>query len=37
MTVRVQRSSGNVFSDLGFGADEVENLKIRADLMIRPL
>jgi predicted XRE-type DNA-binding protein len=34
MTVRVRRSTGNVFRDLGFGEDEAENLKIRADLMI---
>ena len=34
MTVRVRRSSGNVFKDLGFSEDEAENLKIRADLMI---
>lgn len=34
MTVRARRSTGNVFSDLGFGEDEAENLKIRADLMI---
>ncbi len=34
MTVRARRSSGNVFSDLGFSEDEAENLKIRADLMI---
>jgi predicted XRE-type DNA-binding protein len=34
MTIRVRRSTGNVFSDLGFGEDEAENLKIRADLMI---
>jgi predicted XRE-type DNA-binding protein len=34
MTVRARHSSGNVFSDLGFGEDEAENLKIRADLMI---
>jgi predicted XRE-type DNA-binding protein len=34
MTVRARRSTGNVFSDLGFGDDEAENLKIRADLMI---
>jgi len=34
MAIRVQRSSGNVFSDLGFSPDEAENLKIRADLMI---
>ncbi len=34
MTVRARRSTGNVFRDLGFGEDEAENLKIRADLMI---
>jgi predicted XRE-type DNA-binding protein len=34
MTVRARRSTGNVFKDLGFGDDEAENLKIRADLMI---
>jgi len=34
MTVGVRRSSGNVFSDLGFDEHEAENLKIRADLMI---
>jgi predicted XRE-type DNA-binding protein len=34
MTVRARRSTGNVFKDLGFGEDEAENLKIRADLMI---
>ncbi len=34
MTVRARRSTGNVFSDLGFGEDEAENLKVRADLMI---
>lgn len=28
------RSSGNVFRDLGFSADEAEHLKIRADLML---
>jgi predicted XRE-type DNA-binding protein len=34
MTIRARRASGNVFRDLGFGEDEAENLKIRADLMI---
>lgn len=34
MTVRVRRSSDNVFRDLGFSDEEAENLKIRADLMI---
>ena len=35
MTVRVRRSSGNVFQDLGFSKAEADNLKIRTDLMIR--
>lgn len=35
MTVKVRRSSGNVFRDLGFSKPEAENLKIRTDLMIR--
>jgi len=35
MTPRIQRSSGNVFRDLGFPDDEAENLKIRTDLMVR--
>jgi predicted XRE-type DNA-binding protein len=30
----MQPSSGNVFADLGFDAEEAQNLKIRADLMI---
>lgn len=34
MPTRVQPSSGNVFSDLGFGPEEAQNLKLRADLMI---
>ena len=29
------RSTGNVFRDLGFSAEEAENLKVRADLMIQ--
>lgn len=29
------RGSGNVFTDLGFDKVEAENLKMRADLMIR--
>ena len=32
--MRVQRSSGNVFRDLGFSDTEAENLRVRADLMI---
>ena len=35
MTVKVRRSTGNVFRDLGFSTEEAENLKIRSDLMIR--
>jgi predicted XRE-type DNA-binding protein len=34
MTMRMQRSSGNVFRDLGFSDDEAENLRVRSDLMI---
>ena len=32
---RVIRSSGNVFRDLGFRAEEAEHLLVRSDLMIR--
>ena len=32
--VKVTPSSGNVFRDLGFPADEAEHLLIRADLLI---
>ncbi len=31
--VKVTKSSGNVFEDLGFDAPEAENLKLRAQLM----
>ena len=31
--VKVIKSSGNVFEDLGFDAPEAENLKLRAQLM----
>ena len=34
MPMRVRRSSGNVFRDLGFRREEAENLRIRSDLMI---
>ena len=30
----IHRSSGNIFADLGFAAEEAENLRVRADLMI---
>ena len=35
MTVRVRRSSGDVFRDLGFAPAEAENLKARSALMIK--
>jgi predicted XRE-type DNA-binding protein len=34
MTMKVQRSSGNVFRDLGFGSKEAESLRLRAELMV---
>jgi predicted XRE-type DNA-binding protein len=34
MTTKARRSTGNVFRDLGFAADEAENLKVRSELMI---
>ena len=34
MTLKMHRSSGNVFKDLGFGPEEAEHLRIRSDLMI---
>ena len=35
MKLRVTRSSGNVFRDLGFRAGEAEHLRIRSDLLIQ--
>jgi predicted XRE-type DNA-binding protein len=35
MAVRIRKSSGNVFKDLGFGAEQAENLRVRSDLMIQ--
>jgi predicted XRE-type DNA-binding protein len=35
MAAKMRRSSGNVFRDLGFTAEEAESLRIRADLMIQ--
>ena len=35
MSANIRRSSGNVFRDLGFAAEEAANLKVRSDLMIR--
>ena len=34
MPTRIEPSSGNVFADLGFSAEEAQNLKVRSDLMI---
>jgi len=34
MKEKITRSSGNVFSDLGFPSEEAEYLKIRSTLMI---
>ena len=33
--MKVRRSGGNVFRDIGFSREEAENLKIRSELMIR--
>jgi predicted XRE-type DNA-binding protein len=35
MKLKVTRSSGNVFHDLGFPEEEAEHLKVRADLLIQ--
>lgn len=35
MRLKITRSSGNVFRDAGFSADEAEHLLVRADLMIK--
>jgi predicted XRE-type DNA-binding protein len=35
MATKLRRSSGNVFRDLGFPAEEAENLRIRSELMGR--
>ena len=32
--MKVERSSGNVFRDLGFGPKEAESLRLRAELMV---
>ena len=34
MAIRIQRSSGNVFTDMGFPREEAAHLLIRTDLMI---
>ena len=33
--LKITRGSDNVFRDLGFNPEEAENLKLRADLMMR--
>ena len=33
MNIKMTRSSGNVFKDLGFEREEAENLRVRAELM----
>jgi predicted XRE-type DNA-binding protein len=35
LKLRIRRSSGNIFRDLGFAAGEAEHLLIRSDLLIR--
>lgn len=35
MRLKVTRSSGNVFRDLGFPPEEAEHLKVRSDLLIQ--
>jgi predicted XRE-type DNA-binding protein len=35
MKLKVTQSSGNVFRDLGFPAEEAEHLLVRSDLMIK--
>ena len=35
MNLKMARSSGNVFKDVGFPDDEAEHLRVRADLLIQ--
>lgn len=35
MSIEANRSTGNVFRDLGFSGQEAGSLRIRADLMMR--
>jgi predicted XRE-type DNA-binding protein len=35
MTPKIQRSSGNVFRDVGFPPEEAENLRLRSELMVQ--
>lgn len=34
MRLKITRSTGNVFRDLGFSVEEAEHLRIRSDLLI---
>ena len=34
MAIRIERSPGNVFRDLGFSPKEAESLRLRSELMI---
>lgn len=34
MKAKIRRTTGNVFADLGFAAEDAEHLKVRADLMV---
>lgn len=35
MKLKMTRSTGNVFRDLGFSPDEAEHLRIRSDLLLQ--
>ena len=35
MKLKMTRSTGNVFRDLGFPSDEAEHLRIRSDLLVQ--
>ena len=35
MPTKIQRSTGNVFRDVGFPPEEAENFRIRSELMIQ--
>ena len=34
MSIKIERSTGNVFRDVGFGPKEAESLRLRAELMV---
>ena len=35
MKLKMTRSTGNVFRDLGFPPDEAEHLRVRSDLLVQ--